>query len=96
MELGPVGVRVNVICPGSIEGARMQRVIQAEAAHQQIDEAVIRQRYEQSASLRTFIQPNDIADSALFLASDASAKITGQVINVDGHLESFGAVDARL
>ena len=96
MELGPVGVRVNVICPGSIEGARMQRVIQAEAAHQQIDEAVVRQRYEQSASLRTFIQPNDIADSALFLASDASAKITGQVINVDGHLESFGAVDARL
>ena len=93
MELGPAGIRANVICPGSVDGARMERVMAAEAAHKNLSEAQVRERYTSSASLRTFIDADDIADAALFLASNAAAKITGQVINVDGNLENFGGLD---
>ncbi len=93
MELGPAGIRANVICPGSVDGARMDRVVAAEAAHKKLSEQQVRERYTSSASLRTFIDADDIADAALFLASNAAAKITGQVINVDGNLENFGGLD---
>ena len=92
MELGPAGIRANVICPGSIDGERMQRVIAAEAAHKNRSEAEIREKYTDGVSLRTFINAADIADTALFLASPAASKITGQIINVDGHLESIGGL----
>ncbi len=93
MELGPAGIRANVICPGSIDGERMDRVIAFEAAHKNRSEEQIRRKYTGGVSLRTFINAEDIADAALFLASPAASKITGQVINVDGHLESIGGLD---
>ena len=93
MELGPAGIRVNAICPGSVDGERMGRVIAAEAARKGVDEAEIRRMYTMSASLRTFVNASDIADAALFLASPGAAKITGQTLNVDGNLESFGGVE---
>lgn len=93
MELGPAGLRANVICPGSIDGERMARVIAAEAAHKNLSDEQVRQKYTSGVSLRTFITAGDIADTALFLASPAASKITGQVINVDGHLESVGSLD---
>lgn len=94
MELGPAGIRANVICPGSIDGARMDRVIAAEAIHKNISEAQVREKYTHGVSMRTFINASDIADAALFLASPAACKITGQVINVDGHLEGIGGLDS--
>ena len=94
MELGPAGIRVNVICPGSIDGERMTRVIADEAAHKNLSAEQVRQKYTGGVSLRTFITAADIADTALFLASPAASKITGQVINVDGHIESVGGLDA--
>lgn len=94
MELGPAGVRVNAICPGSIDGPRMDAVIAAEAASKNISQKQVRDKYNAGVSLRTFIAAEDIADAALFLASDAASKITGQIINVDGHLESVGGLDS--
>jgi len=93
MELGVHGIRCNSICPGSVEGERMDRVIAAEAEEKGVSETEIRQGYTSSSSMRTFIAPSDIADMALFLASDSAAKVTGQVMNVDGHLESFGGLN---
>ena len=93
MELGPRGVRVNAICPGSVNGARMDQVIADEAREKGVEEAVIRQNYRRNVSLRTFIEPEDIAHTAMFLASSAAQRITGQAITVDGHLEAFGTVD---
>ena len=43
--------------------------------------------------MRTFIDAEDIADMAVFLASDNAAKVTGQILNVDGHLENPGGLD---
>ena len=93
MELGPRGVRVNAICPGSVSGTRMDRVITEEAREKGVSEDMIRQSYAQSVSLRTFIDPEDIARTAVFLASAGARRITGQAISVDGHLESLGGVD---
>ena len=93
MELGPAGIRANAICPGSIDGARMDRVIANEAANKQLSEDAVRRRYTAGVSLRAFIDARDIADAALFLASDAASKITGQALNVDGHLENTGSLD---
>jgi len=94
MELGPVGIRANAICPGSVAGARMDAVIKAEAARKNMTSSQVRNNYTAGVSLRTFIAADDIAATALFIASDAAAKITGQIINVDGHLESFGGIDS--
>lgn len=93
MELGPAGIRANAICPGCIDGPRMERVMAAEAAGKGVSEAQVRQRYTAGVSLRTFIAAEDIAAAALFIASPAAGKITGQIINVDGHLETLGSLD---
>jgi NAD(P)-dependent dehydrogenase (short-subunit alcohol dehydrogenase family) len=39
--------------------------------------------------MRTFVTPDDVADTILFLASDAANKISGQSISVDGHTEGL-------
>lgn len=92
MELGPLGIRVNAICPGSVNGARMDAVIAEEARERNMTEDEVRQNYTRGVSLRSFIEPEDIADTAMFLASKNASKITGQFISVDGHLESIGGV----
>ena len=94
MELGPSGIRANVICPGSINGDRMDRVIAAEASQKGVSEQEIRDGYTKSCSLRTFIDAQDIADMAMFLCSDQASRVTGQIMSVDGHLESFGGLDS--
>ena len=93
MELGPVGIRVNAICPGSINGDRMDRVIAAEAKNKGVSAQEIRDAYTRGCSMRTFIDAEDIADMAIFLASDKAARVTGQILNVDGHLENPGGLD---
>ena len=89
MELGPHGIRANAVCPGSIDGPRMDRVIAAEAAARGTSEAAVREAYLRQTSLRCFIDAADIAELVLFLCSDAGAKITGQALTVDGNTESL-------
>ena len=87
MELGPHGVRVNAICPGAVEGPRMERVVAMEAQARGVSEAAVRALYAEGTSLRTWVTADDLADTILFLTSDKGAKISGQAIAVDGHTE---------
>lgn len=89
MELGPTGVRVNAIAPGAVEGERMERVVQMEAKASGLPEDEVRRIYAKGTSLRTWVSADDLADMALFLASPAASRITGQVMAVDGHTESM-------
>ena len=87
MELGPHGVRVNAICPGAVEGERMERVVAMEAAARGVSEAEVRALYAEGTSLRTWVTADDLADMILFLTSPQGGKISGQAIAVDGHTE---------
>jgi NAD(P)-dependent dehydrogenase (short-subunit alcohol dehydrogenase family) len=89
MELGPFAIRVNAICPGSVDGERIRGVIERDAKTQGKSVDEMRQSYLMQSSMRTFINPEDIANLALFLSSDAGAKISGQALGLDGHTESF-------
>ena len=89
MELGGDEIRVNAICPGALEGDRMVRVIADEAAQLDMTPDEVRAIYLRQTSLHTFIDPLDIANMVLFLCSSAGARITGQVIGVDGNTETL-------
>ena len=89
VELGPYGVRANAICPGSVDGARMQNVIRAEAESRGVSIDVVQKEYVQSQSIKRFVSPEEIADMCLFLSSPAAKMVTGQAIAVDGHTETF-------
>lgn len=88
MEAGPFGVRANVIAPGCVEGPRIERVIEREAAAKGTTPAAVRAAYEAGTSLRTFVTAGDVAAMAVFLASPAGERISGQVITLDGHTEN--------
>lgn len=72
-ELGPDGVTVNAICPGSANTDMPRR-------HRSEEEVMVRLR---STPLGHVLQPEDIAGPILFLASDAAAYITGQAYNIN-------------
>ena len=93
MELGPFGIRVNAICPGSVDGPRMDAVIAAEAEKKGLEARVIRERYTADSSLRTFISVEDIANMVAFLTSPLAARVSGQAIPVDGHIVNAGSLE---
>ena len=76
-ELGSRGIRANAIAPGFIA---------TEMTHQLSDE--VRAEWEKQIPLRRAGTPDDVANTALFLASDLSSYITGQVIQVDGGMNT--------
>lgn len=91
MELGPYGIRANAICPGAVEGDRMDRVIAKEAEARGMSETEIRDGYADCVSLKRFVTAEDIADMALFLASPMAKNVSGMAMAVDGHTEKVTA-----
>lgn len=88
MELGPHGIRANAICPGAVDGPRMEAVLAREAAIKGSTRDAIYEGYASGTSMRTFVRAGDIAAMAVFLGSPAASRVSGQVIAVDGHTEN--------
>lgn len=86
-ELGPDGIRVNAILPGPIRGERIERVIAEKSRALGVSEADYAASLVRYTSLRTLVEPDDIAATVAFLASRGGARITGQLIGVDGNQE---------
>ena len=84
IELGPSNIRVNAIQPGVVEGERIDRVISARAEARGIDKEESKKQYTAPISLGRMINPQDIANMALFLATPAGASISGQALSVCG------------
>ena len=89
MELGPFNIRVNCICPGAVNGDRMDRVISsiAEATGESLDK--VREDNVKNTSMTTFVDAEDIANMIVFSFSDLGAKISGQSLTVDGDTHSL-------
>tara|TARA_R110002051_G_scaffold74641_3_gene135969 strand:- start:7241 stop:7996 length:756 start_codon:yes stop_codon:yes gene_type:complete len=88
MELGPYGIRANAICPGAVEGPRMEGVLAREAAAKGMTRDQVYDGYAAGTSMRSFVEARDVANMAVFLGSDLSRLVSGQVIAVDGHTEN--------
>ena len=88
MELGPFGIRANAIAPGSVEGPRMEGVLEREAAAKGMTRDQVYQGYASGTSMRSFVTAKDISAMAVFLGSDAAQRVSGQIIAVDGHTEN--------
>lgn len=89
MELGPAGVRVNAICPGAVEGDRMDRVVAMECAASGLSEDAVRAQYVKGVSLRSWVTAEEVTETMLWLTSPAARKISGQIIAIDGHTETL-------
>ncbi|MEI7968716.1 MAG: SDR family oxidoreductase [Betaproteobacteria bacterium] len=89
IEAGQDGVRVNCIQPGVVEGDRIDRVAEAKARSFGVTTDEMKRRMVDKVSMRTMVTGQDIANMALFLASDAGRHISGQALSVCGNLESL-------
>ncbi|HEY5378625.1 MAG TPA: SDR family oxidoreductase [Pseudolabrys sp.] len=83
IELGAFGIRANAIAPGAVEGERIVRVFQgrAQISGRSMEEVKAAAMAEQS--IKDMVDPKDIAQLAVFLASDAGKSISGQVLPID-------------
>ena len=87
VELGEFNIRVNAICPGSVSGDRMKRVMEAKAKSLGVKEETVQKDYESMVSLKTFVDKKDVSNMAVFLLSEEAKRISGQVMTVDGNTE---------
>jgi NAD(P)-dependent dehydrogenase (short-subunit alcohol dehydrogenase family) len=89
LELGPSGIRVNAVCPGAVEGPRIETVIERQAQIQGISITAARDQLVRSAPLRRTVGAIDVAAACVFLASPAAAAITGEDLNVSAGLVMY-------
>jgi len=73
IELGLMGIRVNALAPSITKTDMFEQMSK-----------VARDKLISSSALKRYAEPEDVANAALFLASDLSTYITGQVLRVDG------------
>ena len=85
MELGRYKIRVNAICPGTIKGDRMVRVIKDKAKFLKISKKSVEKDFISMASMNCWIYEEDIGKMCSFLISNEGERISGQTIPVDGN-----------
>ena len=84
LEAGPHGVRINVVSPGAVDGARLDRQFAEAAEREGTTPALVYQRFVANAALGRASQDTDVANAVLFLLSDRAGNVTGQDFVVDG------------
>lgn len=82
-ELGPRGIRVNAVCPGWVRTEASLRSLRRMAATAGRTEGDLLSDIMSGQALPGLMEPADIADAYLFLASDAARNVTGQSLGVD-------------
>ena len=84
LELGKHNINVNAVCPGIVDGPRMQKHCEEKARVRGWTAEEVYDEYVQDMVLKRVTGAHDIANAVLFLASEDSRQITGQHIAVDG------------
>jgi NAD(P)-dependent dehydrogenase (short-subunit alcohol dehydrogenase family) len=83
VEWGKAGIRVNCVCPGAVQGERIERAIKARMETLGITYERAKQGLTSGSPMGRMVTEEEVARTALFLASDMSAGLTGQSLNVD-------------
>ena len=83
-ELGPFGITVNAIAPGSTRTRRWDELVSITARERKLSEKEAEAHLLREVPLGRVIEPEDVADLAVFLASARAGNISGTAINVDG------------
>ena len=81
-ELGPYHIRVNAVCPGAVAGPRIDQVIRKQAAIRGITEEQARAALTEASPLGRMVEAAEVAHACAYLASDGSAAVTGEDLNV--------------
>ncbi|MDO9526130.1 MAG: SDR family oxidoreductase [Gemmobacter sp.] len=87
VELGPEQIRVNAIAPGVVAGDRIRRVFTDRAAQKGITYDEMAAVALKAVSMKTMVEPQEIAALVMYLASPAGRPISGQVMSICGGLE---------
>ena len=83
-EVAERGIRVNCVCPGFVRTAMQEREVAWEAKLRGMASDAVRAEYVALTPLGRLEEPEDVADTVVFLASDAARFITGEALNVTG------------
>ena len=83
LEIVSHNIRVNAVCPGPIEGDRIEDVMAHHAAVEGKALAEVRREWE-ATPMNRFVKPQEVAAAMLFLCSAEASAMTGQAINVTG------------
>jgi len=87
IELGPAGIRVNAILPGTVEGPRIDRVLQGRASLTGRTLEEERRLAMLNQSIPEMVDAADVAALAVYLASPAAKAISGQAISIDNDMQ---------
>jgi 2-hydroxycyclohexanecarboxyl-CoA dehydrogenase len=77
-------IRVNAVCPGPIEGDRIEDVMAHHAEVEGKTIAEMRKIWSEAAPMNRFVTPQEVANAMMFLCSDESSAMTGQALNITG------------
>jgi NAD(P)-dependent dehydrogenase (short-subunit alcohol dehydrogenase family) len=84
-ELGPHGIRVNCVCPGAVQGPRIDAVIAARAQAAGVPEEAVAKQMSSGVPLGRMVTAEEVSRAVLFFASERDASgVTGQAFTVDG------------
>ena len=89
-EVGAWNIRCNAVLPGLIDNARGRALIEKFAHDRDLSMPDAEETFLSFVSMRTMIQPAEVAALCVFLASDGARHISGQAIGVDGNMEWEG------
>lgn len=84
LEVGAWGIRVNTIVVGSVAGELLDRYVARRAREDGLEPGDVRQLLASQNKLGRLVQPDEVAEVSMWLASDAASAITGQDVNVTG------------
>ena len=84
VELGPDNIRVNALLPGIVEGERQRRVLNAKAQALGQSFSDVERSAFSGTSIKQYVTAEQLADYAVFLASERAATVSGQALSVCG------------
>jgi len=89
VELADHDINVNAVCPGSVEGPRLDAVIEGQAASQDRPVVEVEAEFRSASPMDEFVTAEDVADAVLVLCSERTRRVTGQDLNVSAGIVMY-------